>query len=270
MKRVLTSLISLVLIISLSGCGDSNHYADSQDTENKQNLVVTQKDTTIQETNEESKGIAESGDGNKVYSYFESLIDINLYSVNDNDDQSVTLMISNDSDMKTNINSDVSIEGDTITLPTAYADLVELRWSCSEEMQNKEIEGMNISANSTLGSANGYNTEFKNNQGKIITVQMMNESEETRLLSECICAGIIVDDNNTSAEISTNGITKEISLKNAVDLLGNPRSLEYRSYSGAITAEFSSGNGNDYRRIVLTYHCENGEAGAMKKLLVSC
>lgn len=271
MKRVLTLLVSLMLVFSLSSCSDNKNSVGSQDAESKQNVIESQDDGTIQDaTDVQNNSEDETGDGSKVYSYFEALINVNLYSINDNDDQRVSLMIADDSDMTADIDSSITVQGDKITLPSSYADLVDLGWNCSEEMKNKEIEGMKKSSNSTIGSANGYNTEFNNTQGKIITVQMVNETEETKKLSECTCAGIVIDFNNSTLDFSTNGITKDTSLKDAVALLGNPRSLEYRSYSGVITAEFSCGKGSDYRRIVLTYPCEIGEAGAMKTLLISC
>lgn len=196
MKKILSILLCLAILLSLSACGEFEEGGSSS---------VENTDTTSEEQTEIKIPEIKSDD-----TVMPSYVDISLY-----DEENYS-----DIYLGKNFKFKVTYAGSAIKLPWTYRDILEEGWVL--------VPSEEYSEDSQILAGKSITVDFTNDYNKTITAVYHNGTKSSLSLKECPIVKFIIKENGLNVPESkygqfwVNGISNVSAITDIIECLGSP------------------------------------------------
>lgn len=196
MKKILSILLCLAILLSLSACGEFEEGGSSS---------VENTDTTSEEQTEIKIPEIKSDD-----TVMPSYVDISLY-----DEENYS-----DIYLGKNFKFKVTYAGSAIKLPWTYRDILEEGWAL--------VPSDEYSEDSQILAGKSITVDFTNDYNKTITAVFHNGTKSSLSLKECPIVKFIIKENGLNVPESkygqfwVNGISNVSAITDIIECLGSP------------------------------------------------
>lgn len=246
MKKFLALILSAFMLLTVAGCGNAKNDNISSVPENSSNVTSA---ATSDNSGVSDDKISEAKDVLSKY------VDLSQYSETIGT-TNITYEFNGDKSCDISMDA-ITIDGDNLSVPFTYNDLVAKGWTClsdPEQMVNAAKEPTQITG-TVIVSYPGVLPPFKNSKGLKIMTEFSNYEPKEMSVKDCIGVRVRFNckkDDGTKVEFNIAGITNNDNLSEVISKIGTPWKFVYDTSNDNITVYFNNSSCDTSMYIIVT------------------